>query len=62
MERTDELMRDLVAQIRQAWPQVRILVRGDSGFCREELLSWCEQHEVDYVIGLAQNPVLLARL
>src|SRR5205085_8703742 len=36
----------IVAQIRQAWPQVRILVRGDSGFCREELLSWCEQHKV----------------
>jgi hypothetical protein len=49
----------IVAQIRQSWPQVRIIVRGDSGFCREELLSWCEQQEVDYVIGLAQNAVLL---
>lgn len=49
----------IVGQIRQAWPQVRIILRGDSGFCREELLSWCEQHGVDYVFGLAQNPVLL---
>ena len=48
-----------MAQIRQAWPQVRILLRGDSGFCREELLSWCEAHGVDYVVGLAQNPRLL---
>jgi hypothetical protein len=45
----------IVAQIRQAWPQVRIMVRGDSGFCRDELLSWCEEHGVDYVVGLAQN-------
>ena len=49
----------IVAQIRQAWPQVRILLRGDSGFCREELLSWCEAHGVDYVVGLAQNQRLL---
>jgi hypothetical protein len=52
----------IVAQIRQAWPQVRIIVRGDSGFCREELLSWCEQHEVDYVVGLAQNARLLRQI
>jgi hypothetical protein len=49
----------IVAQIRQAWPQVRILLRGDSGFCRDELLSWCEAHGVDSVVGLAQNPRLL---
>ena len=48
----------IVGQIRQAWPQVRIILRGDSGFCREELLSWCEAHGVDYVVGLAQNPRL----
>ena len=45
----------IVAQIRQAWPQVRIILRGDSGFCREELLSWCEEHGVDYVVGLAKK-------
>ena len=49
----------IVGQIRQAWPQVRIILRGDSGFCRDELLSWCEAHAVDYVVGLAQNPRLL---
>ena len=51
----------IVEQIRQQWPQVRIIVRGDSGFCREELLRWCEQHTVDYVVGLAQNARLLLR-
>jgi hypothetical protein len=50
----EELER-VIGQIRKAWPQVRIIVRGDSGFCREELLHWCEGHGVDYVIGLAQN-------
>jgi hypothetical protein len=52
----------IVEQIRQQWPQVRIIVRGDSGFCREELLSWCEQHRVDYVVGLAQNARLLRQI
>jgi len=50
----DELKR-IVAQIRQAWPQVRIIVRGDAGFCREELMAWCEEGQVDYVLGLAKN-------
>jgi len=45
----------IVAQIRQAWPEVKITLRGDSGFCREALMSWCESHQVDYVLGLAQN-------
>ena len=49
-------------QIRQAWPQVRIILRGDSGFCRDELLSWCEAHGVDYVVGLAQNARLLREI
>ena len=52
----------IVGQIRQAWPQVRIILRGDSGFCRDELLSWCEAHGVDYVVGLAQNPRLLREI
>jgi hypothetical protein len=52
----------IVAQIRQAWPQVRIILRGDSGFCREELLSWCEENGVDYVVGLAQNARLLREI
>jgi len=45
----------IVVQIRAAWPDVQIIVRGDSGFCREELMKWCETNEVDYVIGLARN-------
>lgn len=45
----------IVARIRQAWPEVQIVVRADSGFCRDTLLDWCEVHGVDYVIGLAKN-------
>lgn len=45
----------IVAQIRTAWPQVRIILRGDSGFCRDQLMSWCENNGVDYVFGLARN-------
>ena len=48
-------MRRIVEQIRQRWPEVRIILRGDSGFCRDELMSWCEQHGVDYVFGFARN-------
>src|SRR5271157_3845216 len=45
----------LVAQIRRRWPRVRILLRGDSGFCRDALMAWCEANRVDYVFGLARN-------
>jgi len=45
----------IVAQIRAAWPEVNIILRGDSGFCRNELMSWCEANRVDYVFGLARN-------
>jgi Transposase DDE domain group 1 len=45
----------IVSQIRQRWPEVRITLRGDSGFCRDELMSWCEQNRVDYVFGFARN-------
>src|SRR5438477_3610487 len=45
----------IVAQIRAAWPQVKMILRGDSGFCRNELMSWCEANQVDYVFGLARN-------
>lgn len=57
----DEVSR-LVRQIRQRWPQVRILVRGDSGFCRDELMAWCEQNRVDYLLGLAKNSRLIEAL
>ena len=52
----------LVAQIRAAWPQVRILIRADSGFCREEIMAWCEGHGVDYLLGLAKNCRLVEML
>ena len=45
----------LVQKIRAAWPNVRIVVRGDSGFCREHLMRWCEENRVHYVLGLAKN-------
>ena len=45
----------IVKQIRAAWPDVPIVLRGDSGFCREELMAWCESNQVDYVFGLARN-------
>ena len=48
-------LRRIVEQIRQRWPQVRITLRGDSGFCRDELMSWCENNAVDYVLGFARN-------
>ena len=47
-----------VAQIRTAWPEVKILVRGDAGFCRNELMSWCESQGVDFVFGMARNQKL----
>jgi Transposase DDE domain group 1 len=48
----------IVRQIRAAWPEVKIILRGDCGFCRNELMSWCEGNGVDYVLGLARNPRL----
>lgn len=53
----EEIQR-VVAQIRAAWPAVRIILRGDSGFCRNGLMSWCENNKVDFVFGLARNPRL----
>jgi len=52
---SQEELERIVGQIRQAWPEVPIIVRGDAGFCREELLAWCEANQVDYVLGLAKN-------
>lgn len=45
----------LVRRLRQAWPRVKIIFRGDSGFCRWKLLRWCDRHEVGYIVGLAKN-------
>lgn len=52
----------IVAQIRQAWPEVVIAIRADGGFCREEILGWCEANGVDYAIGLARNTRLVAAI
>jgi hypothetical protein len=49
----------LVKRLRQAWPQVRLVVRADSGFCRWRLLRWCDRHQVGYIIGVAKNERLL---
>ncbi len=48
-------LKRIIAQIRLAWPTVKIVLRGDSGFCRHELMSWCENNQVDYVFGMARN-------
>jgi len=59
---SQEEVERIVGQIRQRWPKVRIILRADSGFCREELMAWCEQHEVEYVLGLARNSRLQRKL
>jgi hypothetical protein len=51
---TEEVER-IVKQIRESWPQVNIVLRADSGFCRESLMSWCEAKHVEYVFGFARN-------
>lgn len=45
----------MVRQIRQGWPETRIILRADSGFCRDRLMSWCEANQVQYVFGFARN-------
>jgi hypothetical protein len=50
-----EELEPIVARIRQRWPAVPILLRGDGGFCREKLMAWCERESMDFIFGLAQN-------
>ena len=57
-----EEMARIVAQIRERWPTVRILLRGDSGFAREALMAWCENNAIDYLFGLARNTRLVAEI
>ena len=57
---TVEELACMIERIRVRWPEVRIIVRGDGGFCREELMSWCEGQGVEYVLGLAKNARLKA--
>ncbi len=55
------ILKLLVGRLRQAWPNVRIVLRADSSFARWKLLRWCEKNRVFYVVGLARNPVLERR-
>ena len=50
----EELER-IIPQIRKVWPDTQISIRSDSGFCREDIMAWCEKNDVDYILGLAQN-------
>ncbi len=50
----DEVER-IVERIRMVWPETRIILRGDSGFCREEIMIWCEDNDVHFLLGLARN-------
>ena len=52
------ILKLLVARFRQVWPNVKIILRTDSGFCRWRTLRWCDRHGVDYIVGLAKNAVV----
>jgi hypothetical protein len=57
-----EIVARIVQQVRRRWPYVRIVLRADSGFVREELMTWCESNGVDYIFGLARNTRLVAHI
>jgi len=57
-----EEMARIVAQIRRRWPRVRILLRADSGFARDDLMAWCEANGVDFLFGLGRNERLVAEI
>src|SRR5438552_8335984 len=57
-----EEVQRIVGQVRERWPAVRIILRAVSGFAREAIMAWCEQHTVDYVFGLAKNARLIRAL
>jgi hypothetical protein len=59
---TVEVMERLVSSIRNRWPEVRIIIRADSGFAREAIMAFCEANGVDYVLGLAKNSRLAAEI
>jgi hypothetical protein len=54
----------IITRIRASWPEVKITIRGDSGFCRDDILTWCEKAEnnIDYIIGLPKNNRLLKEI
>src|SRR5690606_37540460 len=57
-----EVVERIVRRVRAAFPEVRFVVRGDSGFSRDELYVWCEANGVDYVVGIAKNSVLVGEI
>ena len=57
----DELER-IVSQVRNRWPETEIIIRGDSGFARDEIMSWCEAKKVHFVLGMARNPRLVTSI
>jgi len=59
---TTDALKKIVPKIRAAWPKTEIVLRGDSGFCRDEILSWCEDNDVDYIVGIARNARLVKRI
>jgi hypothetical protein len=61
-EGTVEELKKIVGQIRNAWPGVKIVVRGDSGFCRDSIMTWCEAEKIDFVFGFAKNVRLQAMI
>jgi hypothetical protein len=52
----------IVGRLRRVWPKVKIILRADSGFCREALMRWCERQKVEYVFGLAKNERLVKKI
>ena len=56
------ILKLLVRRLRQEWPNVRIIFRGDSGFCRQRIINWCERAGVHYIVGLARNARLEAQV
>jgi Transposase DDE domain group 1 len=59
---TAAILKLLVKRLRQVWPKVRIIFRGDSGFCRQRVINWCERSGVHYIVGLARNSRLEAQV
>ncbi len=59
---TVEELQRIIPQIRRAWPDVEIVIRGDSGFCRDDIMAWCEANDIEYYLGMAKNARLLEAL
>lgn len=56
------ILKMLTKHLREKWPEVRIIFRGDSGFCRHRMLDWCDNNDVDYVVGLARNTTVTGQM